>query len=167
MARDGVAVEVREEGRRLGPLGKGAIAIGIVFAVGLAILSAVLAARRAKINETRENVEYLANELRARLRHDRERGLTVSPPPCNGKGWDEIGQSIAAGMQDPGYKGDVSIFYTYQFDAWGRWIVYRSPGPVHGHGWDFYSFGPNGIDELGQGDDILIGEDVALVASGG
>jgi len=50
-------------------------------------------------------------------------------------------------------------------DGWGNPIIYRCPGPVHRHGWDLYSFGPNGVDEQGGGDDILMGEDVAEVGS--
>jgi type II secretory pathway pseudopilin PulG len=50
-------------------------------------------------------------------------------------------------------------------DAWGNPIRYRSPGPIHRHGWDLYSVGPNGIDERGQGDDIIVGEDVAEIGS--
>jgi len=44
-------------------------------------------------------------------------------------------------------------------DAWGNRLVFRYPGPVHKQGWDFYSIGPNGIDELGRGDDIRVGAD--------
>ncbi len=51
-------------------------------------------------------------------------------------------------------------------DAWGNPVLYRFPGPVHRHGWDLWSVGPNGVDENGSGDDILIGEDVADVGSG-
>jgi hypothetical protein len=164
-----VPVNVRDthdtpgEARRLGARRKGMLALGVACAVGLATVSVVLGVRRQRISETRENVEYLAAKLRARL-HPRGQGTTV-PPPCDGKGWDEIGQAIARGEKDPGYQGDVTISFSYQFDAWDRWIVYRSPGPVHTHGWDFYSFGPNGIDEHGGGDDIVVGEDVAEVAS--
>ncbi|MEZ0229820.1 MAG: type II secretion system protein GspG, partial [Planctomycetota bacterium] len=50
-------------------------------------------------------------------------------------------------------------------DAWGHPIDYRRPGRVHPRGWDLYSFGPNGVDEGGEGDDILVGEDVASVSS--
>jgi hypothetical protein len=46
-------------------------------------------------------------------------------------------------------------------DAWGHPIRYKHPGTVHKHGWDLYSVGPNGIDEQGGGDDILLGADVA------
>jgi hypothetical protein len=50
-------------------------------------------------------------------------------------------------------------------DSWGHVIQYRCPGPVHSHGWDFYSLGRNGEDELGQGDDIVVGEDIANIGS--
>ena len=52
-------------------------------------------------------------------------------------------------------------------DAWGHAIKVRCPGPVHTKGWDVWSCGANGVDEQGQGDDILVGEDVAEVGSGG
>lgn len=45
-------------------------------------------------------------------------------------------------------------------DSWGRPFVVRSPGVVHRSGWDIYSTGPNGLDEEGEGDDILVGEDL-------
>jgi hypothetical protein len=54
---------------------------------------------------------------------------------------------------------------TEPVDAWGRTLVYRCPGPVHHQGWDLYSFGPDGIDDRGEGDDILVGEDVASIES--
>lgn len=50
-------------------------------------------------------------------------------------------------------------------DEWGQPIRFRVPGQVHTRGWDAWSIGPNGIDEQGQGDDILIGEDVAPVVT--
>lgn len=50
-------------------------------------------------------------------------------------------------------------------DGWGCPLIYRAPGPVHRRGWDLYSVGPNGIDEQGKGDDVLIGEDVAPIES--
>ena len=50
-------------------------------------------------------------------------------------------------------------------DAWGHPFIYRCPGTVHSYGWDLYSVGPNGVDELGQGDDILIGDDLAPISS--
>jgi hypothetical protein len=62
----------------------------------------------------------------------------------------------------------IALFYMTrqpELDGWGRPLLYRSPGPVHPHGWDLWSVGPNGIDEQGGGDDILVGENVAAEGS--
>ncbi|MEZ0227831.1 MAG: hypothetical protein ACAI25_04345 [Planctomycetota bacterium] len=48
---------------------------------------------------------------------------------------------------------------SYVVDGWGGRIHLRVPGPVHKRGWDLWSPGPNGVDEEGQGDDVVIGED--------
>ncbi len=45
-------------------------------------------------------------------------------------------------------------------DAWGNPIYYLCPGAIHKNGWDLISCGPNGIYEQGQGDDIVVGEDL-------
>lgn len=45
------------------------------------------------------------------------------------------------------------------------WLRYRSPGPVHRRGWDLWSVGANGVDEEGQGDDLLVGADIAALTS--
>lgn len=50
-------------------------------------------------------------------------------------------------------------------DGWGNPIHYRCPGPVHRKGWDLWSCGPNGKDDLGTFDDVLVGEDVGAVGS--
>ncbi len=50
-------------------------------------------------------------------------------------------------------------------DAWRRPLLYRCPGPVHTNGWDLYSVGANRVDERGFGDDLVVGEDIALVGS--
>ncbi len=42
-------------------------------------------------------------------------------------------------------------------DSWGGEISYRCPG-VHRR-WELVSFGPDGIDDLGEGDDIVVGEE--------
>ncbi|MEZ0230718.1 MAG: type II secretion system protein GspG [Planctomycetota bacterium] len=55
-------------------------------------------------------------------------------------------------------------FETSECDAWGQPFVFRCPGLVHRTGWDLYSVGPDGIDERGGGDDLLVGEDGALIA---
>jgi hypothetical protein len=53
----------------------------------------------------------------------------------------------------------VSQGETHWRDAWNRPILMRLPGQVHKRGFDFWSVGPNGIDESGAGDDVLGGED--------
>ena len=75
--------------------------------------------------------------------------------------------------QIPGSVGEVSDFAALTVsndpgivrDGWGRPFRIRAPGPVHKHGRDLWSFGPNGINEQGGGDDILVGADVADVKS--
>ncbi len=66
-----------------------------------------------------------------------------------------------------GGRDPTALGVTKQLDAWEAPLVYRSPGPVHRNGWDLYSVGPNGVDEQGKGDDILVGENrnVAPVGS--
>ncbi len=44
-------------------------------------------------------------------------------------------------------------------DAWGNPIAYRRPGPIHTRGYDLVSFGRNGVDEGGHGDDVVVGKD--------
>ncbi len=45
-------------------------------------------------------------------------------------------------------------------DTWGRPLLLFCPGPLHKNGWDLISCGPNGIYEEGEGDDIVVGEDL-------
>lgn len=42
-------------------------------------------------------------------------------------------------------------------DAWGHEYIYRCPAVRKGAMFDFYSMGPNGIDEYGEGDDVNCG----------
>jgi type II secretory pathway pseudopilin PulG len=41
-------------------------------------------------------------------------------------------------------------------DPWGHIFIYRPPDPQQKGGPTFYSSGPNGIDEGGSGDDIVL-----------
>jgi hypothetical protein len=50
-------------------------------------------------------------------------------------------------------------------DGWGHPIRYRCPGVVHKKGWDFYSCGPNGRDDQGEFDDLVVGEDAAVTSA--
>lgn len=62
---------------------------------------------------------------------------------------------------EPGTAGAAFLSGELAKDAWGRPIVYRSPGVVHRSGWDVYSFGPDGADDSGEGDDIVVGREEA------
>ena len=44
-------------------------------------------------------------------------------------------------------------------DPWGRPLVYRFPASTKEKMFDLYSTGPNGVDEMGGGDDITCGPD--------
>lgn len=44
-------------------------------------------------------------------------------------------------------------------DPWGRPLVYRFPASAKERLFDLYSTGPNGVDEMGSGDDITCGPD--------
>jgi hypothetical protein len=41
-------------------------------------------------------------------------------------------------------------------DPWQHWLVYRVPSIRSGCRFDLYSMGPNGIDDHGENDDIVI-----------
>jgi hypothetical protein len=43
-------------------------------------------------------------------------------------------------------------------DLWGNYLRWACPGHIY-KGWDLYSVGPNGEDEHGAGDDIVVGDD--------
>jgi hypothetical protein len=142
------------------------VGVGSVGALGLmgAILVPALLARAeaSKRAETQSVLDGFARRLRAVDARDCWDTGRSFPPWSDGSG--------AEGGQRPlidclhGFNFH-SAFEPASSDAWGRRIIYRSPGPVHRHGWDLYSVGPNGIDEQGRGDDILIGEDVAAISS--
>jgi hypothetical protein len=82
-----------------------------------------------------------------------------SAPPCDGKDpADFTGQSaIIAFVASVGVTQWPPERDTFR-DYWGNPIVYRSPSPLDGSqgSWVLYSFGPNGIDDHGGGDDVVI-----------
>jgi hypothetical protein len=159
-----------KEPRRLG-------CFALVFVVPLAAAGAYVTARAAR--EAREAADKRSTTtakltvLSAGLRDHMAGGLdTLLPAPApraSGGSEDPTGQNAfnafisvregAINRLDRLYRSVVWM------DAWNHPIIYRCPGPIHRHGWDLYSVGPNGIDEQGDGDDILVGEDVASEGS--
>jgi hypothetical protein len=117
----------------------------------------------------------------------------AKPIPANGADDDPTGlRNLARELQRQGIHGSHAIWFVNEHlreeynespreqytepqngsnepinaaDGWDRPVCYRCPGPVHKRGWDLWSCGPNGVDEQGGGDDILVGEDVAVVGS--
>jgi hypothetical protein len=94
------------------------------------------------------------------------------PPRSDGAGSDWTGQTRVkvAYLEALGFdKAAPDAFRRWpqvpRDDAWGNPIRYRCPGPVHTKGWDLWSCGPNGKDDQGEFDDILVGEDLAPVGS--
>ena len=166
-----MAVEVSERPPLLAKA-KLAIAAGVLLALCLAILASVaLRLRAIEKNRKRLTVEALY-KLRAELPGWDDHGLKINDatPKAHGDESDPTGQRalndwfltkvLHRFYRPPGLPSESIVV-----DGWGHPILYRCPGPVHGHGWDLYSVGANGIDERGGGDDILIGEDVSDVES--
>ncbi len=180
-----------EERRRLGPLGKGLIGFGFVLAMGL-VLALVLALRAKKAEQRREEttrriLTEIASDVRSaeqseRFESRRSRGKVafLGPPRADSDppraAQEKLGRYLLEltpvyGSVEPVPRRllcrDEEDGHDLgpMLDAWSHPLLYRCPGPVHKHGWDLWSVGPNGMDEKGQGDDILVGEDVADVTS--
>jgi hypothetical protein len=103
------------------------------------------AGEEKKLADTRAHLEGLAKRARAL---DAQGKL----PPGNGD--ERSGDALLEGIERE---------FMDDQDGWLGSLRYAHPGPVHPNGWDVWSPGPNGIDERGRGDDILIGEDVAPI----
>lgn len=140
-----------EPGRELG--WKGSFFVGCGIGVCVLLLVGFVVVWRGKKIERDKRVE---TQLRLGLLHTC--ASHESFPAASGAGDDWTGQrnlkiSSQLGMKEP------------VLDGWGNPIRYRCPGPVHKKGWDLWSCGPNGKDDQGTFDDILVGEDVAPVGS--
>jgi hypothetical protein len=143
----GSPVDVNGEPRRLGACGKGLLAVAVLLSIGLVTLvTRTWLSRRAS-----ERTRVLLDQMRPHVaRAIAAPDFTPHPPERA----DRVTLSPFASVH--------SIH-----DGWGNRVIVRIPGSVHTHGWDLYSSGPNEIDEPGGRDDILVGEDVADVRSGG
>ena len=119
-------------------------AIGLAVLVGVGALVALRAAgkERERRRETDRRLEEIAVRVRGR-----------PAPRADGSGADWTGQG-ALGLAAPAV------------DGWGNPLRYRAPGPVHRAGWDLWSCGPNGKDDEGTWDDVLVsGDGIASPAS--
>ena len=139
--------------RRLGAIGKSLLGLGVVLVVGLVVVTTLIgyvhwteaqrhAASVAALTQFREQVH------RCKDAWEMERRF-----------FDRVVLSAAEPRREDLVKSGYEA--TPTCDGWGRALLYSRPGPIHKHGWDVWSCGPNGIDERGGGDDILIGEDLA------
>ncbi|HZU99060.1 MAG TPA: type II secretion system protein GspG [Planctomycetota bacterium] len=100
--------------------------------------------RSARVDET------YGRETRERLEACRAIVLELKEKPES-----EKLEDLLAALKAQGLESRRARF----MDLWGHKLRWRCPGRVHPKGWDLYSIGPNGEDEEGAGDDILIGAD--------
>jgi hypothetical protein len=168
-----VAVEVTRERRRLGPLGKVMLGIGVVLAVGLVAGSAVVVVlqrkRERKDRALTAEALHRVSDYISGLAEQHKAGDDWRRPLFFGRHTDDLGTATsdhAWAVTPEDFEKQPDARTEVVLDAWGRPIRTQIPGPVHRHGWDIWSCGPNGIDEQGGGDDILVGEDVADAGSG-
>jgi hypothetical protein len=120
------------------------IAVVVLLLVGLVV---VWRGKRIDAEKRRATLDTLAGiRLAVIPTTSRERFEWRGMPSADGSGADWTGQR-ALGL------AEVAV------DGWGNPIRYRCPGPVHKKGWDLWSCGPNGKDDEGTFDDILVGGD--------
>ena len=150
-----------------------ALGLGLVLTL-TGVLAVILWQKRnadaEKIEETRHGLEIRAAAIRVVME-------TFGAPKVPLTGWRAIHQYQYVGMRwvpinirVAALKATGADFHEFSqnygsndsgLDAWGRVLCFACPGPVHKHGWDLWSCGPNGKDDQGTFDDILVGEDVA------
>ena len=177
--------EVREVGRPASFLIGCAIAVVMLIVVGPIVYWRVWTAEQKRHNVTLQRLKIISwlvrsHEARSHLPPPRADGLgedwtgmhaladaitAAWPPPLPGsprKYFMEVTPDALVETTTPPSKQRI-VHET--IDGWGNPIRYRCPGVVHKHGWDAYSCGPNGKDDQGTFDDLVVGEDVAAVAS--
>jgi hypothetical protein len=139
---------------------KASFLVGCGIGVALLLVVGVLVAwrakkaedaKRARTVEALETDAYWLREL-----------CESRPPRADGSGADWTGMKALVDNK----RHVIDFAEWVVVDGWGNPIRYRCPGPIHKKGWDLWSCGPNGKDDQGTFDDILVGEDVATVSSG-
>jgi hypothetical protein len=118
------------------------LALAVVLALGVAAAAVtVLVRRHQQVAETRRRIEAMSFLL-VEMFPSRTRSPVVD---------------VRKALVDlPAHLLEDACSCT---DAWGRPFLFRAPGLVHPKGFDLYSTGPNGVDEGGDGDDIVGGGD--------
>jgi glutaredoxin len=146
------------------------IGVGVAFVIALGVATAAGLVHRRRVTRTEELLRVYVRVITPFRGADSTeadtfwiidselRLLADAPDP----GVSDFPKKVWASA--PAYIEDSKRPFVVQ-DAWGNPVIFRQPGPVHRRGFDLYSVGPNGIDEHGGGDDIVVGEDVAPVAS--
>ncbi|HLK16971.1 MAG TPA: type II secretion system protein GspG [Fimbriimonadaceae bacterium] len=170
--------------RELGRLGKLLLAITVVLTAAFGVCAGIAIRAKTTEDEKRKQTKLLMTRFLEEVRH-RPGNSVFSPPPRPLADSDPTGQkAIAACFNDFAHRNsympttDVDarsedLWKAFQGalrqgnarDGWGHPYLYRSPGVLHKEGWDLISCGPNGIDEEGKGDDLIVGEDTPLVVS--
>lgn len=165
-------MDLEDKRPRLGLPSKCALTVGSGLALGLVIAVGLVLRRqhveRRNRDATQEILESLAEDVR---------DFEGDPPRRDGGDLTDLSILVQGEISLPARParrrssrmsgGTIKLGEAYtHMDAWGNLIRYRCPGPNHKNGWDLWSVGPNGIDEQGAGDDLLVGEDVAEVPSG-
>ena len=135
----------REEAPELG--WKGSFVLGCGIAVVALVLVGLVVAWRGKKAEAEKR-----SHTDGILRNVYTFAKFQNAPKADGRTADWTGQKML-GLPE------------IEVDGWGNPVHYRCPGPVHKNGFDVWSCGPNGKDDQGTFDDILVGEDVAPVSS--
>jgi hypothetical protein len=142
------------------------LAAGLLSGLGFA--HAIRERREAdeKAKQTLATLEKLAWLLE---HHDLgQTTVDIAPPRALGDAADPSGmravQEYLMGGHylldsDPDTVGSQFLRGELANDAWGRPIRYRCPGVRYK--WDFSSLGANGQDEVGGGDDLVVGPETS------
>jgi hypothetical protein len=159
---------------------KVAVALSFVFVCGLGVVAALAVAKRRAEHARRQATVDLLTRISAELKRPE-----LVAPRADGS-MDETGQyelvqglclqlvlhHIGDEVPERGAAELVGALMTpapshLVEDGWGRPLRYRCPGTVHRRRWDLYSVGPNGVDEQGQGDDLMCADEVTGLATTG
>ncbi len=152
-------IAVTHEPKKLGLVGKAIVGLMVVVTAGL-VVGGGIAIRAKHLEDARRaatiaHVDVLALCVRHRI-------PPLGVEPCFAARYRSMEASPGSFASQYGLFSCATkaSSRSVETDAWGNPIYYRCPGPIHKKGWDLISCGPNGVCEEGQGDDIVVGEDL-------